>query len=123
MIISNNSALTSTQGLGGALQGELEGSVTVSRNPRLELLLGFEQVTALQHDVQGNALVLQHNDMMRHVDTLRNCTAMSGALVVKANARLRSLEGCMRCSPLRAATSWVTRCSSSATARCGTSKA
>jgi hypothetical protein len=100
LVVSNNPALHDLSPLTG-LKGALAGSIVVTHNTALELLLGLNRVTTVGSDVSSNSLLIAHNKMLQSLDGLGACSALDGALVIQDNEGLRSLDGLQTLTQIR----------------------
>ena len=72
--ITENNKLESIDGLSG-LQGKINGSVVVVRNPSLKALSGLQAVSEIGKDVKGDSLRIMMNE--------RDVTEMMGKVMVQ----------------------------------------
>eukprot|EP00937_MAST-01D_sp_MAST-1D-sp2_P001193 g1193.t1 len=100
-----NAELKSLGGLKG-LEGELPAAIVIQDNPKLLDLHGLEKITSVKaHDRANASIVLMNNKVLVDLDGIKNLGGnLTGALVVKNNTNLVSIEGLKGDHPIRRST-------------------
>jgi len=92
LTITQNAALNDVMGFSG-LTGKVSGGISITGNPSLTVLAGFQKISEIGANLNGDALTVSSNAALKDFLGFEGVQNMKGALVVKNNQNLVSMTG------------------------------